>query len=127
MTVIATTATVSEARACLDAHRRGEPCGFTVDADTGCWLWDELPESGLGPFLAFYEAAYGAPPPAFTVAHRCRGAWRGCVRPAHLDTVAPGMRVRPFDDRPVVDGWARAIAEEREARGQDRRTFAHEL
>lgn len=118
--------TAEEARSLIASKR-----GFTVDEETGCWLYARTTAAGHGPYLSFYIAVFGEPPPGFEVYHRCQGARRGCVRPNHLDVAPHGTRVRRRRDpplsAPVATEFSRRIRGEREARRQSRPEFAKEL
>ena len=117
---------VADAARCIREHS-----GFTLDEVSGCWLWPVRGPGGLGPFRAFYEAAHGPPPEGFRLVHRCSGARRGCVRPAHLDVARDGEALPPPLGRPLAPShralWARRLRSEREARGATRVQFAREL
>jgi transcriptional regulator with XRE-family HTH domain len=120
--------TAAEARAIIQSRE-----GLTEDPRTGCWLI--APElraaSGMGPYLAFYEAVAGAPPDGFDVVHRCPGALLGCVRPSHLDVEPRGARVTFPPDPGITwelrDAFPARIRDERDARRMNRPEFARTL
>jgi transcriptional regulator with XRE-family HTH domain len=117
--------TPEEARARLDS---GE--GYTVQPETGCWIWNEPAPTGQGPWLAFYEAAYGAIPDGMVARHLCRNGHDGCVRPSHVDIVPAGSRIERLPDPAVgieTHDFAQRIRDEREARRMSLRDFAKEL
>ncbi len=102
--------------------------GYTLDEVTGCWLFPVRGPGGLGPFRAFYVAAYGEPPEGFRIVHTCGGASVGCVRPGHLDLLAPGQERRPRRGAslPVdaAEAFAAKLRDEREALGMTQAEFA---
>jgi transcriptional regulator with XRE-family HTH domain len=101
---------------------------FELDEQTGCWLCHDTGPSGAGPFVAFYEGAFGPVPEGFEVVHICHGAQRGCVRPSHLDVVPLGGRARRVHDPALAldhrPDFAKALRDEREAMGASRTDFA---
>lgn len=115
---------VADAAAMIAGRR-----GFTVDEVTGCWRYPARGPGGLGPFRAFYVAAFGEPPEGFRIVHVCSGAVEGCVRPGHLDLLAPGRpRPAPRRGRPLAEDvgqlFARRIRGEREALGMTQAQLA---
>lgn len=114
--------TVDEAREAIRTRT-----GFQVDHDTGCWLWEDSP-ANLGPYWAFYEAAFGEVPDGCRVYHLCSHGRRGCVRPGHLELALPGEPLP--DPKPSVverNGVAKRLADEREARRWTQAQFARFL
>src|SRR4029077_19951577 len=89
--------------------------GFTVDPETGCWLWDDC--VGFGPYLAAYEATYGEVPDGCRPYPLCDNGRYGCVRPSHLDIALPGDPLpEPTPDLVMRTGFAHKLADERRAR-----------
>lgn len=78
--------------------------GYSVDAATGCWLWNGyVAASGypgmmrsfgrsVSAHVAFYERAHGRVPKGMALDHLCRV--RRCVNPAHLEAVTPLVNTR---------------------------------
>lgn len=74
---------------------------YRVDTNTGCWLWTDALTDGYGYFWDgtrkvgahrfAYELLIGPIPDGRVIDHRCRT--RGCVNPAHMEPVAPGVTV----------------------------------
>jgi transcriptional regulator with XRE-family HTH domain len=118
--------TPDEARECIV-----KKVGYQFEERTGCWIWPVTASTGFGPFLAFYEAAYGPAPKGFEVKHLCHSGDRGCVRPSHLDVVPIGSKLakRPDPALSVEErlSFAARIRDERTARRATRAAFAKEL
>lgn len=102
--------------------------GFTVDAVTGCWLWDHPAPSGYGPFLAAWDAVHPGPlPPGVAPEHFCTGGPRGCVRPDHLTIGVIHRRRGPGLPAGERAAFARRLRDEREARGASHQEIARLL
>jgi hypothetical protein len=81
---------------CGHYRRRGRPPTYTVEPETGCWLWDRALHKGYGRIRAygkvvyahrfFYEKHVGPIPDGLVLDHLCRN--RACVNPGHLQPVS---------------------------------------
>jgi hypothetical protein len=62
------TISVAEAKGAIESG-----AGWTLEEETGCWLWDQPAErTGYGPYLAFYEASvWGIIDPDRTYGKEC--------------------------------------------------------
>jgi hypothetical protein len=76
---------------------------YTVDEDTGCWLWvGKRTADGRGEFMrngrryygyrVFYEMANGPIPEGLVIDHRCENP--PCVNPEHLEAVPQRINAR---------------------------------
>lgn len=96
--------------------------GYTVDPDTGCWLWQQPAPNGYGPYLAAWYAEHPDPlPDGINPTHQCTGGPRGCIRPDHLTLAGTGRPPTRLPTPPLPpdmrDSFARRLRDEREARG----------
>jgi len=83
-------------------HNRRRPISYTVDPETGCWVWSGGKSDGYGHFSRdgvhykahryFYEQAKGPIPAGCCIDHLCRN--HSCVNPDHLEAVHPTENVR---------------------------------
>lgn len=90
----------------LKGHHQRKTHTYTVDPETGCWIWDGATniESGYGQLrdreankntyahLYVYRKLRGPIPPGMELDHLCRRV--DCVNPDHLDPVPPAINTR---------------------------------
>lgn len=91
----------------INGHNRRKkvapPCGYVVDAATGCWLWQLTTDRGgygttrrhgrnVRVHRVFYEDANGPIPDGLPLDHLC--STPACVNPTHLEPVTPTENTR---------------------------------
>lgn len=86
---------------------------YTIDAASGCWIWNGHRDSGYGRigsklvYRITYERVNGPVPKGLELDHLCRN--RACVNPDHLEPVTHSVNSRRGAMARLTESDVRAI------------------